>query len=175
MAIIEFENSTYRTAGDLPSVGSRAPELSLVNTRLQDVTLSNWMGKRKIINIFVSIDTDVCAESVRTFEQRTADLEDVVMLMVSCDLPFALSRFFEEHKIEHSLGLSALRNAGFGENYGVTIVEGPLEGLFARAVVVLDENNSVVYQQLIKDITTEPDYGSALRALGIDDEGSDDR
>ena len=167
MATVKYEGMTYQTYGDLPAVGSSAPDVSLVNTKLQDVTLANWMGKRKIFNIFVSIDRPVCAKSVIEFDGFAADMDDVVMLMVSYDLPFAHARFAEQHELTKVIGLSAIRHAGFGENYGVQIIDGPLAGMFARAVVVLDENNTVVHQEQIEDITIEPDYGSALRALGI--------
>ena len=168
MAKIQFENASYQTYGDLPTVGSRAPDVSLVNTNLQNVSLANWMGMRKIMNIFVSIDTSVCAESVIKFERYAGERDDLAVLMVSYDLPFAHKRFQQEHSLEHVVGLSAIRHAGFGENYGVLIIDGPLAGMFSRAVVVLDENNTVVHSELIDDITTEPDYRAAFRALGID-------
>lgn len=167
MAKIQFENAYYRTCGELPSIGGLAPDVSLVNTRLQDVSLANWTGMRKIMNIFVSIDTLVCAKSVLEFDRYGKGIDDVAMLMVSYDLPFAHARFHEQHHLEHVIGLSAIRHAGFGENYGVQIVEGPLTGMFSRAVVVLDENNTVVHNEHIEDISTEPDYESAFRALGI--------
>ena len=168
MAKIQFEHASYRTHGELPAVGSRAPDVSLVNTDLQNVSLANWMGVRKIMNIFVSIDTSVCAESVIKFERFGGDREDLALLMVSYDLPFAHKRFQKEHELVHVAGLSAIRHAGFGENYGVQILDGPLAGMFSRAVVVLDENNTVVHSELIEDITSEPDYRAAFRALGID-------
>lgn len=168
MAKIQFENASYRTYGDLPAEGSRAPDVSLVNTNLQNVSLANWMGMRKIMNIFVSIDTPVCAESVIKFERYAGERDDLAVLMVSYDLPFAHKRFQQEHSLEHVVGLSAIRHAGFGENYGVLIIDGPLAGMFSRAVVVLDENNTVVHSELIEDITTEPDYRAAFRALGIE-------
>ena len=168
MASIRFEGAEYQTAGELPSVGSRAPDIRLVNARLQNVTLANWMGQRKILNIFVSVDTGTCARSVQRFDELGAGREDLVMLMVSYDLPFAHARFAEEHGLHNVHGLSAIRHAGFGENYGVLIAEGPLAGMFARAVVVLDENNTVVHCEAIRDIATEPDYDAAFRALGID-------
>ncbi len=167
MAIVKYENATYRTYGDLPAVGSRAPDVSLVNTKLQHATLANWLGIRKVMNIIVSIDTDVCAKSVIEFDRRAEKLTDVAMLSVSYDLPFAYRRFQEQHGLQNIVGLSAIRHEGFGENYGVQIVDGPLAGMFARAVVVLDENNTVVYQEHIEDISTEPNYDAALRALGI--------
>ena len=167
MAIVKYQNATYRTEGELPTVGSRAPDVSLVNTRLQNSSLANWTGMRKIMNIFVSIDTEVCAKSVIEFDSRGEGIEDVAMLMISYDLPFAHERFQKQHDLNNVIGLSAIRHAGFGENYGVQIKDGPLAGMFARAVVVLDENNTVVYQEHIKDIATEPDYEAAFRALGI--------
>ena len=126
------------------------------------------MGMRKVLNIFASIDRDVCAKSVITFNELAGQIEDVAMLMVSYDLPFAHRRFQKEHGLNNVVGLSAIRHAGFGENYGVQIVDGPLAGMFARAVVVLDENNTVVHEEQIEDITTEPDYRAAFRALGIE-------
>lgn len=165
---ITYDGKSYRTYGELPSIGSRAPDVSLVNTELQDVSLANFMGKRKVFNIFPSIDTPVCAKSVIVFNRIAADHDDVTMLMVSYDLPFAHARFHEQHSLTHVVGLSAIRHAGFGENYGVQIVEGPLSGMFSRAVVVLDENNTVVYRQQIADIGDEPDYIAAYKALGID-------
>jgi thiol peroxidase len=168
VANIQHKNASYHTYGELPSVGSRAPDVSLVNTDLQNVSFANWMGVRKVLNIFVSIDTDVCAKSVIEFDRLAGEVEDVALLMVSYDLPFAHKRFQEEHELTNVVGLSAIRHAGFGENYGVQIVDGPLAGMFSRAVVVLDENNTVVHQEHIEDITKEPDYRAAFRALGIE-------
>lgn len=168
MAKIQYKNAQYRTHGDLPSIGSHAPDVSLVNTELQNVSFANWMGVRKVLNIFVSVDTEVCAISVREFDRLAEDVNDVIMLMVSYDLPFAHKRFQEEHDLQNVVGLSAIRHAGFGENYGVQIVDGPFAGMFSRAVVVLDENNTIVHREQIEDISTEPDYRAALRALGIE-------
>lgn len=167
MPNIKFDNATWHTHGDLPAVGSHAPDVSLVNTRLQNTTLANWIGMRKIMNIIVSIDTDICARSVIEFDRRVNGLDDVVVLSVSYDLPFALKRFQEQHELQNIVGLSAIRHAGFGENFGVQIVDGPLAGMFSRAVIVLDENNTVVHHEHIEDISTEPDYDAAFRALGI--------
>jgi len=170
---ITYEGTTYRTYGELPSIGSRAPDVSLVNTSLQDVSLANFMGVRKVFNIFPSIDTPVCAKSVVVFNKLAQGHDDVAMLMVSYDLPFAHARFHSEHSLENVIGLSAIRHAGFGENYGVQIVEGPLAGMFSRAVVVLDENNTLVYREQIEDIGDEPDYIAAYQALGITIDPSD--
>ena len=168
MAAITFKNARYRTSGDLPPIGSHAPDVSLVGTDLANVTFTNWTGKRKVLNIFISIDTDICARSVQAFDRYGDGIDDVALLMVSYDLPFAHQRFGREHELNNVIGLSAIRHAGFGENYGVLITEGPLAGMFARAVVVLDENNTIVHRELINDITREPDYAAAFRALGID-------
>lgn len=165
---ITYDGTSYRTHGELPSLGSRAPDVSLVNTNLQDVSLANFMGMRKVLNIFPSIDTPVCAKSVIVFDGIAKDHKDIAMLMVSYDLPFAHARFHEQHSLTHVVGLSAIRHAGFGENYGVQIMEGPLAGMFSRAVVVLDENNTVVYREQIADIGEEPDYIAAYKALGIE-------
>jgi thiol peroxidase len=167
MARVQHEGGTYRTYGELPAVGSRAPDFSLVNTELKDVTLANWMGMRKIFNIFPSIDTPVCATSVIAFDMYSKDYDDVAELMISYDLPFAHRRFRDKHELKRVVGLSAIRHMGFGENYGVQIVEGPLTGMFSRAVVVLDENNTVVHQEQIEDMSKEPNYRAAYQALGI--------
>ena len=167
MQEIVYEGTHYGTYGQLPAIGSRAPDFSLVNTALQDVSLANFMARRKVLNIFPSIDTPVCARSVIVFDRLGNGHDDVALLMVSYDLPFAHARFGREHDLHNVKGLSAIRHAGFGQNYGVQIVEGPLAGMFSRAVVVLDENNTVVYNEQIRDIGNEPDYVAAFRALGI--------
>jgi len=167
MAKIKLKNASYNTFGDLPAIGSYAPDVSLVNTDLQNVSFANWMGKRKVLNIFVSVDTETCARSVIEFDRLSEGVDDVVMLMISYDLPFAHKRFIETHGLRNVIGLSAIRHAGFGENYGVRIIDGPLAGMFCRAVVVLDENNTVVHRELVEEVGAEPDYRAALRALGI--------
>ena len=167
MPKIQYEGGSYRTYGELPTVGSRAPDFSLVNTDLKDVTLANWLGMRKIFNIFPSIDTPVCAKSVIAFDKYSKDYDDVAELMISYDLPFAHRRFCDKHSLQRVVGLSAIRHMGFGENYGVQIVEGPIAGMFSRAVVVLDENNTVVHREQIEDLSREPDYTAAYQALGI--------
>ena len=168
MAKIQYENASYRIYGDLPTIGSHAPDISLVNTSLQNVSFASFMGVRKVLNIFISVDTSVCAKSVIEFDRLAGEVDDVAMLMVSYDLPFAHKRFKDEHGLEHAIGLSAIRHDGFGENYGVRIIEGPYAGMFARAVVVLDENNTVVHREQTEDISKEPDYRAAFRALGIE-------
>jgi thiol peroxidase len=168
MARIIYNGTAYRTCGDLPAVGGRAPDVSLVNCEFQDVSLSQWLGKRKVLNIFPSVDAPVCGRSIVVFDRLSGDRDDIAMLMVSCDLPFAHRRFREQHALQRVVGLSSIRNEGFGQNYGVQIVEGPLEGMFSSAVVVLDENNTVVHGEQIEDVAGEPDYASAWQALGIE-------
>ncbi len=167
MPTITYQDGTYRTHGELPTVGSKAPDFSLVNTDLKDVTLANWLGMRKIFNIFPSIDTPVCAKSVIAFDRYSKDYDDIAELMISYDLPFAHSRFRDNQSLQRVVGLSAIRHMGFGENYGVQIIEGPLAGMFSRAVVVLDENNTVVHREQIEDLSSEPNYAAAYQALGI--------
>jgi thiol peroxidase len=170
MATVRYDDVTYQTYGDLPVVGSHAPDINLVNTKLANVSLSNWTGMRKIMNIFVSIEREVCAKSVMTFDRMGDGQEDLAMLMVSYDLPFTHDRFGKEHGLTNVDGLSAIRHAGFGENYGVLITDGPLAGMFSRAVVVLDENNTVVHTEQLERLNNEPDYHAAFRALGIETE-----
>jgi len=168
VAKIRFDNGIYQTFGELPRIGSFAPDFSLVNTKLQDVSLANWMGIRKIMSTFVSIDFDVSAQSVIRFDEYGGGRDDLALLMVSYDLPFAHKRFQESHDLQNVAGLSAIRHSGFGENYGVQIMDGPLTGMFSPAVIVLDENNTVVHREHIEDMTAQPDYAAAFRALGIE-------
>ena len=165
---IRYENASYQTHGELPRIGSFAPDVSLVNTKLHDVSLQHWAGKRKIMYIGLSIDIEVCARTVIRFDEYVAGREDVVLLVVTHDLPFAHSRFGRSHDLQAAEGLSAIRHAGFGENYGVRIIDGPLAGMFSPAVVVIDENNAIVHREHVEDVTAEPDYASAFRALGIE-------
>ena len=167
MPTITYQDGKYRTHGELPTVGSKAPDFSLVNTDLKDVTLANWLGMRKIFNIFPSIDTPVCARSVIAFDKYSKNYDDIAELMISYDLPFAHARFRDKESLQRVVGLSAIRHMGFGENYGVQIIEGPLAGMFSRAVVVLDENNTVVHREQIEDLSSEPNYAAAYLALGI--------
>ena len=168
MPTISYDGKSYPIAGELPNVGARAPDIMLVNTELQNVSLSQWSGKRKIMNIFVSVDTEVCATSVIKFSKMVEGHDDIAMLMISYDLPFTHRRFLDGEKIKNVTGLSAIRHQGFGENYGVLITAGPLTGMFSRAVIVMDENNTIVHAERIQDIETEPDYEAAFNALGID-------
>jgi len=167
MARIMFNGTAYRTHGELPPIGSRAPDVSLVNCDFQDVSLSHWLGKRKVLNVLPSVDRAKCATSIVVFDRVSRGRDDVAILSVSCDLPFAHLRFRKHHSLRQAIGLSSLRHAGFGQNYGVQVVEGPLKGLFSRAVLVLDENDTVVYGEQIEDMDGQPDYIAVCTALGI--------
>jgi thiol peroxidase len=169
MATFVFRGKSWNTSGDLPKVGSRASDFRLVDGDLRDTSLGNWNGRRKILNVIPSIDTPVCGQSVKVFDEKAREYEDVVMLMISVDTPFAQQRFCRECDLDAVETLSAIRSEGFGEHYGVAIQDGPLKGFFARAVLVLDENDVVVHTQLVEDLKDEPDYGAALRALGMDE------
>lgn len=152
--------------GRFPSKGEQAPAFSLVAKDLSDVSLASLAGKRKILNIFPSIDTPTCATSVRRFNQAAAELPDTVVLCISADLPFAQSRFCGAEGLANVQTLSTLRGREFLSNYGVAIENGPLAGLAARAVVVLDANDKVLHAELVPEIKDEPNYAAALAALG---------
>ncbi|CAN5223713.1 thiol peroxidase [soil metagenome] len=166
MATITLKGNPVQTTGDLPEVGSRLPDVRLTDSELRDVTLAEWAGKKKLISIFPSIDTPVCALSTKKFNDYASEHEDTVMLMVSADLPFAQSRFCKEEKLEHVHVLSTMRSEDFANNYGVGIKDGPMAGLTARALLIADENNMVLHSELVPEIGEEPDYDAALRALG---------
>lgn len=164
MTQITFKGSPVSTQGDLPDKGTKAPDFTLVGTDLQPVKLKDFSGRRVVLNIFPSLDTGVCANSVRTFNEKAAGLENATVLCISRDLPFAQARFCGAEGIENVVTASDFRTT-MGEDYGVTMTDGPLEGLLSRSVVVLDESGTVVYTQQVPEITTEPDYDAALAAL----------
>ena len=164
MADITFKDSPVTTIGELPAVGSKAPSFDLVGSDLSPVTLADFAGKKIVLNIFPSLDTGVCAKSVRTFNEKATGLEGTVVLNVSMDLPFAQARFCGAEGIENAIVASGFRSS-FGSDYGVTFTNGPLEGLFSRSVVVIDGDGSVAYTQQVAETTDEPDYDAALAAL----------
>ncbi|MCT1551846.1 thiol peroxidase [Brevibacterium casei] len=165
MATTALEGNPVHTVGDLPAVGTQAPAYTLVGNDLGEVNSSEFADSRVVLNIFPSVDTGVCAASVRKFNELAAGLENTTVVCVSNDLPFAQARFCGAENIENVITASGFRSA-FGKEYGVTMVDGPLAGLLARSVVVLDANGTVVYEQLVDEITTEPDYDAAVAALG---------
>lgn len=166
MATITLHGQPIQTGGELPKPGAEAPGFRLVNAELKDVTLHDYAGKRKVLNIFPSIDTPVCATSVRKFNQRASALKNTTVLCISADLPFAQKRFCGAEGLDNVVTLSLMRGRSFAEDYGVEIETGPLAGLTARAVVVLDEHNRVLHSELVPEIAQEPDYEAAIKALG---------
>ena len=166
MAQTALKGTPVNLAGDLPAVGSIAPGFKLVAGDLSDVTLANYAGKKKLLNIVPSLDTGVCATSTKRFNAAMDGKTDAVALVISADLPFASGRFCAAEGIDNVVNLSMMRSRNFGKDYGVLIADGPLAGITARAVVVLDADNKVLYTELVPEITQEPDYDAALAALG---------
>ncbi|AUG02130.1 MULTISPECIES: thiol peroxidase [Pseudomonas] len=165
MAQVTLKGNPVQVNGQLPQAGAKAPAFSLVGAGLADITLSSFAGKRKVLNIFPSVDTPTCATSVRKFNAQASGLNNTVVLCISADLPFAQARFCGAEGLENVQNLSTLRGREFIENYGVAIADGPLAGLTARAVVVLDENDTVLHSELVKEIAEEPNYDAALAVL----------
>lgn len=152
-------------SGNLPPVGAEAPSFTLAATDLADVNLSDFVGKRVILNIFPSIDTPTCAKSVRAFNEQAASMDNTVVLCISPDLPYAHKRFCEVENIDNVVALSTFRAPEFGREYGVTMISTQRRGLLARAVVVIDENGTIVHTELVPELTQEPDYQAALRSI----------
>jgi thiol peroxidase len=165
MAQVTRRGSPVQISGELPEVGSKAPAFKLVGGDLSDVTLETFAGKRKVLNIFPSVDTPTCATSVRKFNAQANDLNNAVVLCISADLPFAQARFCGAEGLENVKNLSTMRGAEFMKNYGVAIADGPMVGLTTRAVVVLDEDNNVLHSELVPEIGQEPNYDAALAVL----------
>jgi thiol peroxidase len=165
MATVTLKGNPINTKGNLPSVGSKAPNFELSKDNLSDVTLDDYKGSRVIMNIFHSIDTGTCAASVRQFNKKASDLENVKILCISKDLPFAMSRFCGAEGIENVETLSDFRNGNFGDNYNLTYIDGPIRGLLARSIIVLDENGKILYTEQVQKVAEEPNYQAALEAL----------
>ena len=166
MAKVTLNGDPIQTTGELPEVGQKAPGFTLVDKDLADRSLSDFATKKKLLNIVPSLDTPVCAESTRRFNEYAANHDDTVMLIISADLPFAQQRFCGDEGLDNVVPLSMMRDKAFARDYGVLLEDGPLAGVTARAVVVLDEGDRVVYRQLVPEIADEPDYDEALQALG---------
>jgi thioredoxin-dependent peroxiredoxin len=165
MAKTALKGNPVNTSGNLPVKGGIAPEFTLVKSDLSNLSLSEFKGKKVILNIFPSLDTSVCATSVRKFNQLAAGKTNTAVLAISKDLPFAMGRFCTSEGITNVTSVSGFRDSSFGKAYGVDIIDGALAGLYARSIVVIDENGNVKYTQLVPEITTEPDYEAALAAL----------
>ncbi|WP_375738842.1 thiol peroxidase [Pseudomonas boanensis] len=165
MAQVTLKGNPINVEGQLPQKGQQAPAFSLVGGDLSDVTLASLSGKRKVLNIFPSVDTPTCATSVRKFNAEASKLPNTLVLCISADLPFAQKRFCGAEGLENVVNLSTMRGQNFLKDYGVAIANGPLAGIAARAVVVLDENDKVLYSELVAEIADEPDYAAAIAAL----------
>lgn len=165
MATITLKGNTINTCGNLPAIGTQAPEFSLTKTDLSKVSLSDFNGSKVVLNIFPSVDTGTCAASVRKFNQEASNLENTKVLCVSRDLPFAQARFCGAEGLENVISLSDYATGDFGKNYGLEIIDGPLAHLHSRSVIVLDENGKVVYTEQVPETVDEPNYEVALAAL----------
>ena len=166
MAEIKLDGNPINTNGDLPAIGSVAPDFSLTDSNLKDLSLKDFSGKKLVLSIVPSLDTGVCATSTKVFNERISGRDDVSLGVISADLPFAQSRFCNAEATDNVKTLSMMRSRAFAEDYGVTITDGPLAGLTARAVLVLDEDGKVIHSELVSDIVNEPNYDAALAALG---------
>ena len=165
MAKTAFKGNPVETSGSLPKIGEVAPEFKLVNSSLEEVKLSDFKGKNVILNIFPSLDTGVCAASVRKFNEDASSLDNTVILGISSDLPFAAGRFCSMEGIDNTIALSLFRDDSFAKDYGVLLMDGPMKGLTARAVVVVNPEGKVIYNQLVPEISEEPDYNSAIDSI----------
>lgn len=165
METVYFSGNPCKTYGNVPRPGDTAPAFTLTDTDLKDVSLADYKGKRVVLNVFPSIDTPVCAASVRRFNKDAAGMKNTVVVCVSMDLPFAQKRFCAAEGIDNCVVASAFRDPDFARNYGLMLVDGPLKGLLARAVIIIDPEGKVVYTDLVNEITNEPDYDGALSVL----------
>ncbi|MAD98407.1 MAG: lipid hydroperoxide peroxidase [Flavobacteriaceae bacterium] len=165
MAKITLQGNPFNTLGDLPAVGSKAPNFNLSASDLSVKTLQDFEGKKVVLNVFPSIDTPTCATSVRTFNKEASSLDNAVVLCISRDLPFAQSRFCGAEGLENVISLSDFANGSFGKDYNLEITDGPLANLHSRAIVVIDENGTVVHTEQVGEIADEPNYSAALEHL----------
>ena len=163
MATVSLKGTAVHTCGDLPAVGSAAPDFMLVDRDLNNRTLADYKGRKKLLYVVPSLDTSTCAKSTIMFNELSSSA-DCVILIISADLPFAQKRFCSTEKLAHVTALSMMRNPDFGTDYGLEIIDGPLAGITARAIVVIDEADKVVYTELVSDIADEPNYNAAIDA-----------
>jgi thiol peroxidase len=166
MSTVTWKGNPVHTSGELPAKGTQAPDFRLTRGNMEDVSLRSFVGQRKILTVNASFDTSVCQATARRFNEQAARLKNTVVLAISADLPFAQNRFCEAEGLSNVIPLSQMRNRDFGRDYGLLMVDGPMEGLLTRAVIVLDERDRVLHTELVPEGTTEPDYASALGALG---------
>ena len=163
--MVTLKGNPIKIEGTFPKVGQKAPAFSLVSRDLADVTLANYAGKKKVLNIVPSLDTPVCAISTRKFNQQASNMDNTVVLIIAADLPFAMSRFCDAEGLDKVITLSTMRGANFMKDYGVFIVDSPFAGITARAVIVLDESDNIIHAELVSEIADEPNYEAALAAL----------
>jgi thiol peroxidase len=165
MANVKFKGNPVTTSGTLPAVGSKVPSFTLTKTDMGDASLSDFLGKKIVMNIFLSLDTGTCASSVRKFNEIAGKLENVSVLCISMDLPYAHNRFCIAEGLKNVITLSAFRSPEFGKDYGVTVLSKPLTGILARSIIVVDEKGKVLYTEQVPEMSKEPDYDKALAAL----------
>ena len=165
MAEITLQGNKVNTNGVIPQIGSSAPDFILVDSDLNDISLSNYDGKNIILNIIPSLDTPVCQKSTKIFNEKASNLSDVIVLAVSADLPFAMKRFCSAESIESVKPMSMMRSRNFAKDYGVLLVDGPLSGITARAVVVINKDKKIIHSELVQEIANEPNYEAALNSL----------
>ena len=165
MATITLEGNEIHTVGELPAIGSDAPAFTLTNSEMGETSLADFAGKKVILNIFVAIDTGICAESTRRFNAAAGSLDNTAVLCISADLPPTLARFCGAENLDNVITLSTFRHPEFGKDYGLTVEDGPIRGLNARSIVIIDENGKVVYTEQVPEIAQEPDYDAALTSL----------
>lgn len=170
MATITFQGTPVHTSGVLPNVGKKAPDFTVTKLDLSEISLKNYLGKKIVLNIFPSLDTTTCATAMKKFNEIAAELDDVLILCISEDLPFAQQRFCSAHHLNNVQPVSVFRHPEFGENYGVMIIDGPLTGVLARAVVVIDKKGTVTYTQQVQELADEPDYDAMLKAVSHQEE-----
>jgi len=165
MATVTLKGNNINTSGNLPKVGNQAPDFTLVKTDLSTASLSDYKGQAVVLNIFPSIDTGTCAQSVREFNKELNEIKDIKVLCISRDLPFAQARFCGAEGLENVINLSDFRDNSFGKAYGLDFIDGPLEGLHSRAIVVIDENGIITHTEQVSEIVDEPNYKAAFEAL----------
>ena len=165
MATITLQGNQINTNGELPKIGDNAPDFVLVNSDMEDVSLSTYQGKKKLLSIVPSLDTPVCAISTKKFDQLAREKTNALFITISADLPFAMSRFCKIENLDNVITLSMMRSRNFAKDYGVLITDGPLPGITARAIIVLDEEDTVIHSELISEIADEPDYDTAIKIL----------
>ena len=165
MTKITLQGNTINTNADILKTGIDAPEFTLVDSDLKNISLSTFNEKYKILNIVPSLDTPVCAKSTKIFNEKASSLSETVVLTISADLPFAMKRFCSSEKLNNVIPLSMMRSRNFAKDYGVLLVDGPLEGITARAVIVIDKNDKIIHSQLVQEITEEPNYDDAINCI----------